>query len=1353
MSDLFSKATVELLINGQQAQQTLSQLRQNALQLETAIAKAAATGNKADLKRLRKELTDTKRQIREIESATQQVEHTLRNLDKATPRELNKSLQTLTRQLEYIERGSEAWKAQVEKIRIVKAEIHSLNSELRDSEGFWDRLNRTMNDWQTTIMAGVAALTGLVMAGRNAVRAFADMDAEMANVRKYTGMDAEQVRELNEELKKMDTRTAREELNKLAQEAGRLGKKSQEDVVGFVKAADKINVALDDLGEGATLTLSKLTNIFGDEEKLGTEKALLSVGSVINELSQNCTASAPYLANFAQRMAGVGAQADMTIPQIMALGAVLDSQGQKVEMSSTAVSKLIMDMFKQQDKIISATGLNAKKFKEVVVNDTNAGLMMLLEQLHSLGNIDVLAPVFKDMGEDGARAAQVISALAGNLEMLRWEQKEAAKAYEEATSVTREFEVQNNTVQAGIEKARKRLNELAVELGEKLLPVMRHVYSSASLTLRLMSTVISFVFEHRKALLSLSAAVIAYTVAENLSTIRLKSHNAWVAVTSATTKAYGVVVTHLKAAHVALQVAMARLSGNWARENLLMNDLKKNATALTHVYALLAAAVVAAGVAVIASMNRQSRAQKALEDVESEARKNTAEDITRIEILKAVIEDETVSIHNRRKAIEELQGIIPDYHASLTDEGKLIGHNAEMLGIYVQQLKNTAKIQAAMAKLPEAEERLMKIQKSAPDNLKDALVYEKLEGLSPEEAAGKAAASPTAYKVFKKQLQEADNEVKMLNRLIDDLTAQNQSLSDQAASIPGGKDDGSGSGSGGAGADKDNSKRNEDRFQQDKEWKEREEALVRIAYATGQKNYLQYTERMREIEVEFNKRKLEHTDLSADERLQIEADYHEAVRKQTEQSHKHTIEEEEASYNERVASLKQRFIDGMVSYKVYEETVEQLEIEHLSQLSRLHEEGSKEQLQVQRQLQDKLFANQRRHQKEYEEAEKKHQDALSKMKEQFFGDSPRERQAKFDADFALLQEVYRREILAAGDNASEKLRIEEAYHKARLALMEKYNIEGGKKNRFLLQQWNDDVMQFLESDFGQAMGGAMDTLLSGMSGIFQQLTSMVQAEMEIQTAGIEKKYEREISLAEGNTYIVKKLEKQKQKEIAQVKNEANKKMFAMQVIQAVAQTATNAINAYGSAAAIPLIGYILAPIAAATAVTAGMMQVAAIKKQQQASESQGYARGGFTKKGPKGKVAGVVHAGEWVASQELLQSPVARPIIDAMEYAQRTNTIGSLNAEDVSRSITAPRVLADSAEQSRLVPTQVVVQNDGSTEMSAALAEYALTMRLLKERLDAPFLTVNSVTGETGMKQAQDEYDKLIRNKTPKSRR
>lgn len=1358
MSDLTSKATVELLINGQQAQQTLAQLRQNALNLEAAIAKAAATGNKTDLKRLRKELTDTKRQIREIESATQQVEHVLRNLDKATPRELNKSLQTLTKQLDYIERGSEAWKAHVEKIRRVKAELKSVNDEMRNTEGFWSRFNRKLNDWQTSIMAGIAALSGLVLAGRNAVKAFAEMEEELANTRKYTGMTEEKVLELNEAFKKMDTRTSREQLNELAQEAGRLGKNTLEDVKGYVEAADIINVALVDLGEGATQTIAKLTDIFGVSELMGTRDAMLAVGSTVNVLSQNCTASKPYLVQFAQRMAGVGAQAELTIPQLLAFGATLDANGQKVEMSASALGKLTMNLFQKPREIAKQVGLDVELFTETLKKSTYEGLMMFLQRIHDLGSADglaVLAPMFKDLGMDGVRMSQVLSTLAEHLDMVKWETQEANKAFKEATSATNEYQIFNNTVQADLDKARKRIKELAIELGEKLLPVMRHVYTSTSLTLRFLSTTVSFISEHRVALLSLTAAIVAYNVAINLNTIRLKAHNAWVAITTAASKAYAVVVTHLKTAHLALQVAMARLSGNWARENLLMGELKKNGAALTNVYALLAAAVVAAGVAIVASLNRQSKAQKLLADIEKEARTNTAEDVKRIEILKTVIEDETASIHSRRKAIEELQSIIPDYHASLTEEGKLIGHNAEVLAIYVEQLKNKAKIDAALAKLPGAEERLQKVEEEAPDNLLDAYANEKMGGMSPEEAAGRANASPTAYRVFKKRLEEADAEVRQLNGIIDSLSARNQELSDKAHNMTAGNggSDGDGGNGGGGSGDGDAGKSAKDKFAAEAEWKQREEALNRISYAKGEKNFLDYTKRMQEIEVEFNKQKLEHTDLTENERLSIEAAYYEALKKQSEQAVKTTVEEEEALYNEVMAVQKQRYIDGQVTYAVYEETIEQLEIRHLNTMFSLYEKGSKEQLQAQRSLQDKLLANQRKHQKEYEEAEKRHQDALAKMKEKYFGDNPAERRAKYDADLLLLREVYHKEVLAAEGNAKEKLRIEKAFQKARIALMEQYNIEGAELNKNFLQEWNDDMMSFLQSDFGQAVSGTLDTLVSGMSSIFQQLTTIVQAELQIQTAGIEKKYDREISLAEGNNYKVKKLEKQKEKEIAKAKNEANKKMFAMQVIQAVAQTATNAINAYGSAAAIPVVGFVMAPIAAAMAIAAGMIQIAAIKKQQQASEAQGYATGGFTPAGRKDEPVGIVHAGEWVASQELVKSPVARPLLEALDYAQKTNTVGRLNANDVSRTITAPHVLADSAVRSQNVPQQVIVQNNNNEQTTAALSDYADTMRLLRDRLDEPFLTVNSVTGETGMKQAQDEYDKLIRNKTPKSRR
>jgi hypothetical protein len=101
-------------------------------------------------------------------------------------------------------------------------------------------------------------------------------------------------------------------------------------------------------------------------------------------------------------------------------------------------------------------------------------------------------------------------------------------------------------------------------------------------------------------------------------------------------------------------------------------------------------------------------------------------------------------------------------------------------------------------------------------------------------------------------------------------------------------------------------------------------------------------------------------------------------------------------------------------------------------------------------------------------------------------------------------------------------------------------------------------------------------------------------------------------------------------------------------------------------------------------------------------------------------------------------------MIDALDYAQRNNTIGALRGSDVSRSI---------SPMGGQVPTVVVQQAPAAQAEIAAVAEYANVMKQLKQRLQEPFVTVNTVTGDTGIKQAQEEYTKLMRNKTPKSRR
>ena len=1359
MSDYSTNASVNLTINGQQAEQTLVNLKQAALNLTNEIAKAAAAGDKVTLKKLRRELNDTNRKIKEIESATMQVDAVMRRLDKATPRDLQKSLATLNKQLDYMERGSNAWNEQVKKIKLVKNEISKVNAELGKSQTMLERFNNTWQRWQTVAVGGVAALTGAVMAGKQAVQMYAEMDQEMASVRKYTGLTAEQVEHLNEEFKKIDTRSSREQLNQLAQEAGRLGKTSEKDVLGFVRAADQINVALDDLGEGATLQLSKLTNIFGDEERLGTEQSLLAVGSVINELSQNCTASAGYLSSFAQRLAGVGAQAGMTVPQIMAFGAVLDSQGQKVEMSATALSKLIMNLFKETETIATATGLNLNEFNAALQRSTNEGLLMLLRRLHELGGMDVLAPVFKDMGENGARASAVISALAGNIDMLIWEQEEAQKAYEEATSVTKEFNVQNTTVQANLDKARKGFKEMAIQLGQELAPVMKHFVSSTSASMRVLLTMIRFVKENKVAITSLAAAIATYTVAVNLAAIKDKLHTAYIVAKSA--------AMHLhKVAVLAASVAYNRMTGNVTRANAAMKLL--NATMKTNPWGLLASLIVGAGVALAGYIKKQREAvttTNTLDSVRKTAAQNMVEETNKINLLVAAANNEKLSLEERKKAVDKLNSIIPNYNAQLDATTGKYQANKEALDDYLEALRYKYELEGAKDKLAEIGRQKAELNiKKAEQNAEIAKLGEERATASTlaqnQEKTGSTVLDLLnqggAMQASGYMVADIDEDIQAAKRNLAETDKELQALVEQEKIILGEY---------GEGLMKAEAEFKEivddvdvvvptptvvptpepesttptNKFQAEDDWKEREEALNRIAYAKGEKDYDAYIKRMLAIQVEYHQKKLAHTDLVGNEQVTIEASYYEALRKQATNAIEGTVEQENEAYQQQLAALQQRYIDGEMTARQYQNAMELQELEHLRKLAGLYEEGSKERLKAEKNYQD---ASRRQQMKHLEEDRK----LQEKMREEYFTKAYQvPDNDSYQRDLRNLEIVHKEMLKACGNNSKERLQIERAFQEAKYQLGRKYNVKNAKELKKSFRSAMDDVADWLESDGGQAFSQSLDTVLSGMSAIFSEVSDLVQAQLDIETAKITSVYDAQISAAEGNKYKEVQLEQQKQKELGKAKAEANKKMFAMQVIQAVAQTAMSAIAAYSSAAAIPVVGFVMAPIAAAMAIAAGALQIASIKKQQEASAAVGYASGGFTPAGPPEKEVGVVHAGEWVASQKLLANPEARAIINTLDYAQRTNTIGSLRAQDVSSTITAPVKIAKASEDGRLNATLAAT--------AKTLATYSSTMKDLSSRLNEPFVTVNTVTGDTGIKKAQDEYEQLIRNKTPKSRR
>lgn len=1355
MSGIKDTATVTLNVNGAQAKQMMSDLEAKIKQTEARISSLKANmADPKDVEKARKQLKTYQKQLEEMKSATEGVNKALGNLDTATPRELEKALRTLNKQLKDMTPGSEVWESHVEKIKELKARLAEVRDELKVQESWWDKLKNWVNDSGATILALGLGFDDVVGPLRDYVDAYASMEQEMANVRKFTGMTEEQVANLNEEFKKMDTRTSREGLNQLAQEAGRLGKTSEEDVLGFVRAADQINVALDELGSGATLTLSKLTGIFGDEERYGTEQSLLKVGSVINELSQSCAASAPYLTNFAERMGGVGAQAGLTIQQIMGFGAVLDSNAQKVEASATALSQVIVRLYQDPAKYARVAGLEVESFSKLMREDANSALILFLETLQKAGGMNVLSPMFKDMGETGSRAITALSTLATHIDQVKVQQEAANVAFAEGVSVSKEAEVQNNTAPATLEKYKNKANELKAELGERLMPLMKHFLTTGSAIMRVLLVLIRLVDEHKVAIVALSASIAAYLVVVNLAIIRQKT---WTALCIAGKAAMGLwsAAVKLGAAAVALfsgNVRKAHLIWNSFARSIKANPLGLLVASLTAVVGLIVA-FAAKSAKATTEAERLARAQKKISDAERDAEANCAVELRTIEALYKATQDQNLAMDQRLSAVARLQSQYPDYFKNLSQEAILAGDAADAYERLRQSIIRSAQAEARKGLLAETERDILTVERErdrkVSSALEDVSIPENERMYYPLGEAGKEmyinSPDHPEFIVIRRYIEQVrENAAEQLAQLKKERELLGSSVANDVLSETSTT---STTPPFGNSTPEPDSKNN--RFAEENAWRERQEAEARIDYATGETTFAEYTARMATIAADYYQMLLDREDLSSDERLKIQADYWEAVNKETVAGNKLLLDEEDRTYQDLLDRLRENHAarlnqEGLTAEQrqheaeYYADVLELAELQHLQNILNLHEEGSDEWLAADRKYQDKQLAARERHLKRMEELEQ----TYSSMKAKYFGDNPEERQAKYDKDFAALQVVYARELAAAGDNAAERLRIEEAFLQAQNALRRQYGLISEEDTRNSMQRAIDSSVEWLNGDGGKAVTGTLSTLTSGMSSIFSGLSSMIQAELEIQTAKIEKRYDREIELAQGNSYKVAKLEKKKEADIAKAKNEANRKMFAMQVIQAVAQTAQNALSAYGSAAAIPVVGYILAPIAAAMAVAAGAIQIASIKKQQQASQAQGYSEGGFTKPGGVNEPAGIVHAGEWVASQKLLANPVARPMIEALDYAQRTNTIGSLRPDDVSRSITANNSLVRIAE------------SDGSPAlMVAAAVRMSQTVDNLTNRLDEPFVTINTVTGPHGINQAQDEYSRLISNKSPKKRR
>ena len=464
-----------------------------------------------------------------------------------------------------------------------------------------------------------------------------------------------------------------------------------------------------------------------------------------------------------------------------------------------------------------------------------------------------------------------------------------------------------------------------------------------------------------------------------------------------------------------------------------------------------------------------------------------------------------------------------------------------------------------------------------------------------------------------------------------------------------------------------------DKFRVENDWKLEKDTENYIAMSTGLIDYKQYLERAREIEAEYLRMKIVNAKSTETEIYQfrnellnlqvkgyrLEVREEARVRTDAERERLRVKRDEVREAAElRKKDIERQYQEGLIGYKAYREAMLRADVEYYEEVKKYYPQNSPYLFQIERNLYGKL-------QQERDRKAESFRQTQETMRNTYFSNTETRDVATIREDFderaRALDVLYNNMVELAKGDAGKLKTITKEYQRAKRREEVSRAKALGEDIKLTWREQIEEFMGWLDSDAGKKIMQTVGNITSSMSSIFQSVMEMSQIECEMQVGLIERRYKHEISYAEGNSYKVKKLEKQRDKEIAREKRKAAEKTYTLQVLMAIATTAQNAVTAYGNGLQIGgLAGLILAPIAAAMATAAGMVQIAVIKKQKEAAMSAEYAEGGFTPDGPKKKVVGVVHAGEWVASQKLVKSPVARPLLEALEVAQKRNVIGTL---------------------------------------------------------------------------------------------
>ncbi|MBP3440985.1 MAG: phage tail tape measure protein [Tidjanibacter sp.] len=760
---------LNIIINGDAGRKEMAalerQIHDTGAKVDDLVAKRKqmeAQGQK-DSAEYRKLTSEINKSTKALDGYRTRLE-TLRrqqSVNTMTLAELRKHISTTTIALNKAVPGTEQWTKLNAELKLSKARLAELQAQSKVTGTVMQNMANKINRYIGIITAGFASMAFVISGIDRSRKDFADLDEAVADVMKTTGLAKEEVMEMNEELKKYDTRTAQNKLLDLAHVAGKLGFTAEEDVEAFVRSADKINVALSrDLGgnaEEAINQVGKLVDIFGLKEEFGIEQSMLKIGSAINELGMASTANEGYLVNFAKRVAGVAPNADIAITDVLGLAGTLDSLGQTAEVSGTAYGMVITGMYKKTDVFARVAGMRLQDFKKLMEEDMNEAFVRVLEGIGNSGSMDAVVQSLNAIGLDGQRCTMVLGALANNTDELRRQQELSNKAFEEGTSLLNEFAVKNNTTQAKLEKAKKSIVEQSVALGEKLVPAINVSLSGFTYLIKLLGSLIDVGTKYGGVIIALTTVLTAHWVQQKASVAWAKLQAFW--------SAQNRIALAQEAAACGTATAGTQLL--CAAKNLLVGNLKAATVAMKGFFASLGpVGWLTIGIGALAGafsllknrakdakneMTATERATKGLNDALKEQDLGIGNDILKIEKLSRSWKELGENMSAKEQFIRDNRQAFDDLGISINtvNEGDLLF--IERTEDFIAAMKLRAEATVADKLAGEAMERALKAEKRAQDE------QQKLNNTPKYEASSNVVISTTGTAPGNYQGKQTEN--------------------------------------------------------------------------------------------------------------------------------------------------------------------------------------------------------------------------------------------------------------------------------------------------------------------------------------------------------------------------------------------------------------------------------------------------------------------------------------------------------------------------------------------------------------------------------------------------------------------